>query len=490
MALVINTNVASLNAQRNLDASQSSASTSLERLSSGLRINSARDDAAGLAIANRFTSQINGLNQAARNAADGISLAQTAEGALQEVTNNLQRIRELAVQASNATNSSADRAALQAEVDQLVSEIDRVANTSNFNGVKILDGSFTSKTFQVGATEGETVSVSSIIDSNANALGENALTLGGSKLGVQTAGVVVSGVTGNDLALTVTDANGNTVGTAGTTVAIGANDEASTIAATINGLDSALGLEATATNSVVLGSLSAALGATSFTLEGTAFSATITDAQDLTVVKDAVNAQSGTTGITASFADSTDKGELTLTASDGRDIAIASWNTATAADTAAFGTLTLDESNSDTSAVAVGSVSVTSTKGAMAFAETSTSEVVTGGSQASTLDSVDNVDLATSAATASASLSVLDSAIAQVSAGRADLGAIQNRFESVISSLQVASENAEASRSRIQDADFASETANLTKSQILTQAGISVLAQANAQPQQVLALLQ
>ena len=490
MALVINTNVASLNAQRNLDASQSAASTSLERLSSGLRINSARDDAAGLAIANRFTSQINGLNQAARNAADGISLAQTAEGALQEVTNNLQRIRELAVQASNATNSSADRSALQAEVDQLVSEIDRDANTSNFNGVKILDGSFTSKTFQVGATEGETVSVSSIIDSNANALGENALTLGGSKLGVQTAGVVVSGVTGNDLALTVTDANGNTVGTAGTTVAIGANDEASTIAATINGLDSALGLEATATNSVVLGSLSAALGATSFTLEGTAFSATITDAQDLTVVKDAVNAQSGTTGITASFADSTDKGELTLTASDGRDIAIASWDTATAAHTAKFGTLTLDESATDTSAVAVGSVSVTSTKGAMAFAETSTSEVVTGGSQASTLDSVDNVDLATSAATASASLSVLDSAIAQVSAGRADLGAIQNRFESVISSLQVASENAEASRSRIQDADFASETANLTKSQILTQAGISVLAQANAQPQQVLALLQ
>ena len=490
MALVINTNVASLNAQRNLDASQSAASTSLERLSSGLRINSARDDAAGLAIANRFTSQINGLNQAARNAADGISLAQTAEGALQEVTNNLQRIRELAVQASNATNSSADRAALQAEVDQLVSEIDRVANTSNFNGVKILDGSFTSKTFQVGATEGETVSVSSIIDSNANALGENALTLGGSKLGVQTAGVVVSGVTGNDLALTVTDANGNTVGTAGTTVAIGANDEASTIAATINGLDSALGLEATATNSVVLGSLSAALGATSFTLEGTAFSATITDAQDLTVVKDVVNAQSGTTGITASFADSTDKGELTLTASDGRDIAIASWDTATAAHTAKFGTLTLDESATDTAAVAVGSVSVTSTKGAMAFAETSTSEVVTGGSQASTLDSVDNVDLATSAATASASLSVLDSAIAQVSAGRADLGAIQNRFESVISSLQVASENAEASRSRIQDADFASETANLTKSQILTQAGISVLAQANAQPQQVLALLQ
>ena len=486
MALVINTNVASLNAQRNLDASQSAASTSLERLSSGLRINSAKDDAAGLAIANRFTSQINGLNQAARNAADGISLAQTAEGALQEVTNNLQRIRELAVQASNATNSAADRAALQSEVDQLVSEIDRVSNTANFNGVKLLDGSFTSQTFQVGATEGETVAVSSIIDSNTNALGENTLSLGGSLLGAVGA---TNAVTGNDLAITVTDANGNTVGTAGEVVAIGAGDEASEIAATINALDSALGLEATATNSVVLGSLSANLGVTSFTLEGASISATITDAQDLTVLKDAVNAAAGTTGVTASFADLADKGELTFTAADGRDIVISSFTSATTTDTAAFGGVNLSGA-STTAQTAVGDISLTSTKGSIAIAETTTSEIVTGGSQSSSLDSVDNVDLATSAATASASLSVLDAAIAQVSAGRSDLGAIQNRFESVISSLQVASENAEASRSRIQDADFASETANLTKSQILTQAGISVLAQANAQPQQVLALLQ
>jgi flagellin len=288
----------------------------------------------------------------------------------------------------------------------------------------------------------------------------------------------------------VTDANGNTVGTAGEVIAIGANDQASTIAATINALDSALGLEATATNSAVFGSLSAALGATSFTLEGTTISATITDAQDLTVLKDAVNAKAATTGITASFADTTDKGELTFTAADGRDIALDGLNTVTNTDTISFGGVQLVESGGQDGAVAVGSVAVTSTKGSIALAETSTSEVVTGGTQSSSLDSVDNVDLATSAATAAASLSVLDAAIAQVSAGRSDLGAIQNRFESVISSLQVASENAEASRSRIQDADFASETANLTKSQILTQAGISVLAQANAQPQQVLALLQ
>ena len=167
----INTNVMSLNAQRNLTSSSSSLSTSIQRLSSGLRINSAKDDAAGLAISERFSSQIKGLNQAQRNANDGISLAQTAEGALGTVTNNLQRIRELAVQSANATNSSSDRAALQTEAAQLLSEIDRVANQTSFNGVKLLDGSFSSAVFQVGANAGETISVSGLVDSNIAALG-------------------------------------------------------------------------------------------------------------------------------------------------------------------------------------------------------------------------------------------------------------------------------------------------------------------------------
>ena len=496
MALVINTNVASLNAQRNLDASQSAAATSLERLSSGLRINSARDDAAGLAIANRFTAQINGLNQAARNSADGISLAQTAEGALQETTNNLQRIRELAVQAANATNSSADRQALQSEVNQLVAEIDRVANTSNFNGVKLLDGSFTSQTFQVGATEGETVSVTSLIDANSNAIGENTVALNGTDLGVVAAS---NAVTGNDLAVTVTDANSNTVGTAGTTIVIGANDEADDIATAINAVDSTLGLTATATNSATFGNFSiTANDAVAFTLEGESISiASLASASDLTSIADAINAKQGTTGVSATFSGS-DRTEMTLTASDGRDITIASLEFDTDSSTAdltgatgAARTLT-DASGSGAAGAAgtvTGSVSISSTAGAISIVEGSGSEIVTG-TLASSLSSVANIDLATSAATASDALSVLDAAIAQISGGRADLGAIQNRFESVIASLQVASENAEASRSRIQDADFASETANLTKSQILTQAGISVLAQANAQPQQVLALLQ
>ncbi len=175
MPQIINTNIASLNAQRNLNASQTSLAVSLQRLSSGLRINSAKDDAAGLAIASRFSAQINGLNQAARNANDGISLSQTAEGALAEVTNNLQRIRELAVQSRNATNSTTDRAALDTEAQQLKAEIDRVATTTSFNGVKLLDGTFTNQAFQVGANVGETITVSSIVDAQSNALGTSSV---------------------------------------------------------------------------------------------------------------------------------------------------------------------------------------------------------------------------------------------------------------------------------------------------------------------------
>ena len=175
MPQIINTNIASLTAQRNLNMSQSALATSLQRLSSGLRINSAKDDAAGLAIAQRFTSQINGLNQAARNANDGISLAQTAEGALSAVTDNLQRIRQLAVQSANATNSLSDRQALDAEAQQLKAEIDRVAQTTTFNGVHLLDGSFSSQDFQVGANAGEVITIASIANAQASALGSTSV---------------------------------------------------------------------------------------------------------------------------------------------------------------------------------------------------------------------------------------------------------------------------------------------------------------------------
>ena len=194
MAQIINTNIASLNAQRNLNTSQNSLNTSLQRLSSGLRINSAKDDAAGLAISERMTSQIKGLTVASRNANDGISLAQTAEGALSEIGNNLQRIRELSVQSANATNSQTDRDALQAEVTQLVAEIDRVANQTAFNGTKLLDGSFTSKLFQVGSDAGQTIGINSIVDANVAALGKAQYAANGS--GTVTAGAI-SGLTIN-----------------------------------------------------------------------------------------------------------------------------------------------------------------------------------------------------------------------------------------------------------------------------------------------------
>src|SRR5690606_12846571 len=204
MAQTINTNVASLNAQRNLNRSQGLLNQSLERLSTGLRINSAKDDAAGLAISERFTTQIRGLNQAVRNASDGISLAQTAESALAELTNNLQRIRELAVQSANASNSESDRAALDAEVQQRIAEIDRIAKQTNFNGVKVLDGSFGTATFQVGANVGETISVSLTTDITAAAVG-SVNTVAGSGFDMADTGA------GEDAVLTIQDTSATPV---------------------------------------------------------------------------------------------------------------------------------------------------------------------------------------------------------------------------------------------------------------------------------------
>ncbi|MES2624426.1 MAG: flagellin, partial [Pseudomonadota bacterium] len=229
MPQVINTNIASLNAQRNLNKSQGALNTSLQRLSSGMRINSAKDDAAGLAISERFTAQIRGLNQAVRNANDGISLAQTAEGALGEVTNNLQRVRELAVQSANATNSNSDRAAMQQEVSQLISEIDRVAGQTNFNGVKLLDGSFSAQSFQVGANVGETIAISTIIDSTKAGLGLDT----GSATKTSTTSVGSAALVEGDLTI-----NGVDVG------AVAA--DAAAIATAINGTGS--NVAATATN--------------------------------------------------------------------------------------------------------------------------------------------------------------------------------------------------------------------------------------------------
>ncbi|TCS42107.1 flagellin [Reinekea marinisedimentorum] len=324
MALVINTNMASLTAQRNLTSSQSDYNTSLERLSSGLRINSAKDDAAGLAISTRFESQITGLDQAVRNANDGVSLAQTAEGALDSMTDNLQRIRELAVQASNSTNSDDDRVALQAEVEQLLAEITRTAEDTNFNGQNLLDGTFEG-VFQVGADAGQTVSFS-ITEMNAGALGTSA------QAGVSAIGVG-SALENGDLSINGEDIRASV---ASDDTLSYADNEMSGIAkaAAINDSSDETGVTATVDANVMLGSDMSAVtadasGGDDITLNGVTISlqgTDNTDATDRAATRDsviaAINAVSGQTGVTAE--DGGDDGGVILTAEDGRNITIES----------------------------------------------------------------------------------------------------------------------------------------------------------------------
>ncbi len=394
MAQVINTNIMSLNAQRNLNTSGSSLATSIQRLSSGLRINSAKDDAAGLAISERFTTQIRGLDVATRNANDGISLAQTAEGAMVEIGNNLQRIRELAVQSSNATNSSTDREALNSEVNQLLKEIDRVSNQTNFNGTKLLDGSFSGALFQVGADAGQTIGINSIVDSNIDALGR-----AGFAAAATSTAALASGAATSAGSISGMKVNGISIETVKVAVGDTGADISKKVAAAINEKMDQSGVYATLDkdNKLVMTSVKAGKD---FTFED----ATQNDAAGL--------AYSG-----AGIADGT------------------------VADNATAGTLFLKDL--DISSVA-------------------------GSQQA---------------------LEIVDKALTSVNSSRADMGAIQNRFSSTISNLSTTSENLSASRGRIRDADYAKETAEMTRNQILQQAGTAMLSQANSSTQNVLSLL-
>ncbi len=375
MALGINTNVASLNAQNQLGKSQNLSDQALQRLSSGLRINSAKDDAAGLAISTRFSAQISGLNVATRNANDGISLAQTAEGALDEITNNLQRIRELAVQAANATNSDSDRAALNDEVEQRINEIDRISSQTAFNGLKVLDGSFGKENFQVGANAGETISIDLEQSTRKDKIGELA-----SSAVIGDSAITVA----NDIQIKV--GNGDYV-----TVDRETGDTTEDVIEKING--------------------------------------------------------SGVTGVYAVGSESNPG-------------------------TSGIDQITLISSSDFTYSVDGGSTEIErtlETNGDSSFLSSVSVEDVAGANEA---------------------ILRIDSALDSVNSLRGELGAVQNRFESTIANLSTSVENLSASNSRILDADFAAETAKLSKSQVLQQAGISVLAQANARPQQVLSLLQ
>jgi flagellin len=481
MAQIINTNISTLTAQRNANRVQADLSTAINRLSSGLRINSAKDDAAGLAISERFTTQIRGLNQAARNANDAISLAQTAEGALGSAASNLQRIRELAVQSANATNSASDRAALQAEAAALVAEIQRVGVQTEFNGIKLLDGSFASQVFQVGANSGQTITVANITDARAASLGRHTLSADGTVTGNVVAGATNGIAAETNLTLTTT---------AGTTspISYAANAGADAIAAAINAAASGIGITATASNSTTLSLLSAA-GDISFTMNGQAVAATVADRNDLTNLVSAINGVSSTTGVTATFTTTSAKDNITLTTTDGRNIALGTFANATAGnDSINFGGTTLTEGGTVT-AVKTGTVELASTKGPISTAGADATVFAAAGVNNSTFASVAALDIS-SYAGAAAALNVIDAALSQVNSGRADLGAVQNRFQATIANLEVTSENLSASRSRVLDADFAKETAALSRAQVLQQAANAMVAQANQMPQQVLQLLQ
>jgi len=506
MAATINTNVASLTAQRNLGMSQASLSTAIQRLSSGLRINSAKDDAAGLAISERFTSQIRGLNQAARNANDGISLAQVAEGAMKAAGDILQRVRELAVQSANASNSASDRQALQAEVGQLVAELDRISQNTEFNGSKLLDGSFGTQQFQVGANANQTITAATA-NLRTNVYGNNQVS-GSAASGVAvsaTQSVQSTAYASNGIASGSITVNG-ALGSAA--IAVGANAHSKKVAEDINLQTNKTGVTATARTQAQLSF--GATGAYSLTLmsdndaaniKTVSFSITATAGADgLSAAVTAINEQSAKTGVVAEL---NEKGDgVILTNATGNTIAVGDTASANAGNVSVTkvvgdgsgGVTTAGTSQALTSNAIVENISVSgyitldSDKSYSAVSTLTTALQATPGTLNSTLKKVSELDI-TTFGKSSLSLKTVDSALAYISSSRAKLGALQSRFETSIANLQVTSENLSASRSRILDADFAEETANLSRGQILQQAGTAMVAQANQLPQGVLALL-
>ena len=483
MGLVINTNVMSLNAQRNLGKTQSSLANSMQRLSSGLRINSAKDDAAGLAISDRMTSQIRGLNQAVRNANDGISLAQTAEGAMQEATNILQRMRELAVQSANDSNSATDRASLQKEVAQLQQELDRISTTTEFNGKKLLDGTFSAQSFQVGANAGQSISVS-VGNTRSDKIGDYQVKADGD----------INQVNNNASINNVAAQSLTVAGSAGSAeVGVAISSTARTIAQNINAVEDETGVTAEA---VTYAKLEA--GGTSLSLklygknetDGVDIAANLASTNDLTSLASEINGRTAETGITAEL--SADKASIILKNQEGYDIQV---DVAAGTDTIDLTGIAADGSTAagsaatvaaGTSAVVGGNVTFSSESSYSVSSDTGTTFI--SGATTSDLESVGEIDISDRAG-AEGSLQVIDSAIAKIDTERAALGAVQNRFESTIANLQNISENVTAARSRILDADIAQETSNMTKQNILQQAGVSILAQANQAPQLALSLL-
>ena len=469
MPLFINSNISSLNARRHLNKSNGALARSFERLSSGLRINSAADDAAGLAISSRMGAQVRSLNTAIRNGNDGISLVQTAESAMNEGSSILSRMRELAVQAANDTNTNADRASLQTEVTQLIDELNRIGNQTEFNTIQLLDGSYSDQSFHIGFKANQTLSVS-INDMRATALGARANA-------TAAAAVDSAAFSAGDVVI-----NGTGIG-----VSSSSDDSLSTTLASASAIAKAAAINAQSgltevTAEVVASTVTSAAAISAFDLTAGGL---VLNGIDIGVVSNiasldsggvltaAINKKTSATGVSATLNETT--GVISLTTADGRNIHVSATGTA-----ATFFSTDVYQSS---------------------LKLTSDEDFVVGGVAASTkaginatlytqdfTDVVSTINISTTSG-ANDSLAVLDAAIDRVASQRSDLGAVQNRLESTLANLEAVSENLSAARSRIRDADFASETANLTRAQIIQQAGVSILAQANTSPQSVLSLL-
>ena len=473
MPLIVNTNIQSLNAQRNLSKTLTPLQTAMQRLSSGLRINSAKDDAAGLTIATRMDSQMRGIEQAIRNANDAVSLVQTAEGAIDEMTNALQRMRELSVQSANGSNTAFDRQATDQEVQQLIQEIDRISTQTQFNSQTLLDGTLGTKAFQVGANAGQTINVTMSQSLRSNAIGQ-----------IATATGAVTAATWADGGLTVAIGSAPAVSITGpvadATITQRSTDSAWAKAQAIN-TSGVAGLTVTATNAQTN------LLAGTTTSAGQTYTLTVNDvpiyttadignaAISASAIAAQINLYSTQTGVSAAY--DSGSGNVTLTAADGRNIITAQ----------SFGGGASGGLNAALVGTLRGSVSLSASDNITmtgAFASLGLGATIAKDSSTISGITVQSADAANDA------MKRIDSALSVISSTRATLGATLNRFSSTTSNLSNVLENITAAHSRIMDADFAAESANITKSQILQQAGISVLAQANTSTQSVLALLQ
>ena len=486
MAQVINTNSLSLLTQNNLNKSQSSLSSAIERLSSGLRINSAKDDAAGQAIANRFTSNIKGLTQASRNANDGISIAQTTEGALNEINNNLQRVRELSVQAANGSNSDSDLDSIQAEITQRLSEIDRVSGQTQFNGVKVLAQDNTLK-IQVGANDNESISIN-LKEITSGTLGLNGFRVTGDKAATADQLVKDFGATGSkaySLGGTAYDVDVTsgavTTNTDNKAVFVGASSGALITTKTNDAVDTA------ATAKDVAAAAKDVKQGNTFSWKGTTWKAAgDTDANGNGSFKASIDGKEIT--LTVAGSTSTAGAGATLTVAGGSlyDESTDKLTTHGTNAAAKESDLVQQKASITGGKLKVGTTNYKVDSAGKVSNEAGTAQIFVqnAGTANAKLVEQDKASEATRN-----QLDVLDKAIAQVDTLRGDLGAVQSRFDSTITNLGNTVNNLTSARSRIEDADYATEVSNMSKAQILQQAGTSVLAQANQVPQNVLSLL-